>query len=230
MKDNLVIKKNAEKYDRIYKEGHDHKYPNLDLVRLERMFFKTGQGSLLDYGFGCGENLIHLLKTGYNVTGIEASKEAIQLVEKKLQLSSDIEKNVNLYFIDSDIYRLPFEDKTFDFIICTSVLSLLESKNRISVLLNEFDRILNIDGRIIIDINGPDSDFASKGKFTDEDTFEYNLFENSEQILKVYCPKTKEIFAKLLNQFQIVELGNTTFNYFNINNSELIACLKKKGK
>jgi len=95
---------------------------------------------------------------------------------------------------------------------------------------NIANRILNIDGRIIIDINGPDSDFASKGKFTDEDTFEYNLFENSEQILKVYCPKTKEIFAKLLNQFQIVELGNTTFNYFNINNSELIACLKKKGK
>jgi len=228
VKDNLVIKKNAEKYDRIYKKGHDHKYPNLDLVRLERMFFKTGKGSLLDYGFGCGENLIHLLKTGYNVIGAEASKEAIQLVEKKLQLSSNIGKKINLFFIDSDTYRLPFEDKTFDFIICTSVLSLLESKDRISVLLNEFDRILNIDGRIIIDINGPDSDFASKGKFIDEDTFEYNLSENGEQLLKVYCPRTNKIFAKLLNQFEIIELGNTTFNYFNMNNSEFIACLKKK--
>ena len=93
---------------------------------------------------------------------------------------------------------------------------------------NIANRILNIDGRIIIDINGPDSDFASKGKFTDEDTFEYNLFENSEQILKVYCPRTNKIFAKLLNQFEIIELGNTTFNYFNMNNSEFIACLKKK--
>ena len=228
MKDNLVIKKNAEKYDRIYKDGHDHKYPNLDLVRLERMFFKTGKGSLLDYGFGCGENLIHLLKTGYNVTGVEASKEAIQLVEKKLQLSLNMGKKVNLYFIDSNTPKLPFEDNAFDFIVCTSVLSLLESKDKISVLLNEFDRLLNNDGKILIDINGPDSDFSSKGKFIDEDTFEYILSENSEQILRVYCPRTKEIFAKLLNQFEIVDLGNTTFNYFNIINSEFIACLKKK--
>ena len=43
----LVVKQNRDKYDDIYRKGYDKKYPNLDLVRMERWFFKGKPGRVL---------------------------------------------------------------------------------------------------------------------------------------------------------------------------------------
>ena len=68
----LVVKNNALKYENLYKAGHNHSYPNLDFVRLERKFLRyKSKVRILDYGFGTGENLIHLLKNNYDVYGVE---------------------------------------------------------------------------------------------------------------------------------------------------------------
>ena len=34
----LIVKKNVEKYDKIYIRGQNHNYPNLDLVRIQKSF------------------------------------------------------------------------------------------------------------------------------------------------------------------------------------------------
>ena len=36
----LIVKKNVEKYDKIYIRGQNHNYPNLDLVRIQNLFKK----------------------------------------------------------------------------------------------------------------------------------------------------------------------------------------------
>ena len=35
----LIVKKNVEKYDKIYIRGQNHNYPNLDLVRIQKIFY-----------------------------------------------------------------------------------------------------------------------------------------------------------------------------------------------
>ena len=138
----IYNKENVKKYDGLYESGHDHEYPNLDLVRLAAKYFTDKNTKVLDFGFGSGENLFHLYKRDFKVYGIEASIKAIELVKKKIKQKNIKDNEIKLKKINEDDKKIPFEDNFFDNIICTSVISILQSKENILELLKEFHRIL----------------------------------------------------------------------------------------
>lgn len=224
----LVVSRNVEKYEDIYKRGHDKSYPTLDLVRLESWYFKGQPGKAIDYAFGTGINTIHLLKRGYSVTGIEAAPEAIKIAERKLAEMPELKDRADLILIGLDDERLPLEDASYDYVVCMSVLSLLESKERIQKLIAEFHRVLKPGGKMIIDVNGPQGDFAAKGRFVGDDTYEYTLREHHKEGLLCYCPQTKEAFGKLFGDGWVVDdLGMVAFSYMGCDELEFIACVHK---
>ncbi len=220
----IVIENNVKKYEELYKSGYDKGYPDLDAVRLEQMFFESKPGILLDYGFGTGSTLIHFLKKGYFCYGLEASVAAIELVKNKLDMETFADE-VKLDLILPEDNRLPYEENSLDYINCKSVLSLLGGKENIRTLLDEFKRVLKPSGKIIIDINGPESDMASKGKFVSEDTFEFFLRKGQTEPLVCYCPQSKTSFENLLSEFfDVVDMGVVKFEYFGLSNFEYLAC------
>jgi len=223
----LIVKANVEKYDDVYRSGYDKKYPTLDLVRLEGWFFNKQPGKVLDFACGTGVNLIHMIDCGYTGVGVDASDESIKLVQKKIDSHPSIASKCKVIKLDPKQSKLPFDDNEFDYIIAMSILSLLESKERIRTLVDEFHRILRPMGKMIIDINGPSGDFAQKGKYIDDDTFEYVLRSNQKEPITLYCPKTKEIFARILERFSIDDLGHTSFGYCGKHDYEFIACVHK---
>ncbi|MDB0032489.1 class I SAM-dependent methyltransferase [Alphaproteobacteria bacterium] len=223
----LYVKKNIDKYELLYKSGHDHSYPNLDFVRIVSKFIEKKQNSrFLDYGFGSGENLIYLSKFKFDLYGLETSKSAINLVKKKFDKIDKKEFKKNLKLIDIKSNTLKFPDNYFDVISCISVISLLENKKNISYLLNEFHRVLKPGGRMIIDINGPKGDFKTKGKYISDEEYEYKL--HGDKKLRIYAPKNKSAFKKILHRFKIVDMGEVFFQYFDFKNHEFIACVEKK--
>lgn len=223
----LVVPANVDKYEEVYRGGYDKRYPTLDLVRLEGWYFKKQPGKVLDFACGTGVNMIHLLECGYSAIGVDAAEESVKLVRRKLDARPDLATRAGVQRLDPNERRLPFSDNDFDYIVCMSVLSLLESKERIQILIDEFHRILKPGGKMIVDINGPASDFATKGRFVAEDVFEYVLRPGQSEALRCYCPKTKENFAELLNQFGVDELGHVSFNYCGHDSYEFIACAHK---
>ena len=76
---NLYDKQTAQNYEVGYSSGYDHESPNENVVRLERGYFKTGQGNVLDFGFGFGANLIYFAEKGYQVYGIDVAPSSINL-------------------------------------------------------------------------------------------------------------------------------------------------------
>ena len=82
----LILKKNIIEYDRIYSLGQNHKFPNLNLVRIQKNYFKEDYGTLLDFGCGSGENSKYLSECGYKVFSLDASKQALKIVRKKNKL------------------------------------------------------------------------------------------------------------------------------------------------
>ena len=222
----LLIEKNVKKYDALYKSGHDHSYPNLDLVRIVSSFIKPKNNNILDYGFGSGENIIHMSRLNFKkIYGIETSIEAIKLLKKKIKKNK--KKQIIISKLESNHTVLPYQNKFFDNIICTSVLSLLGSKENIVYLVSEFHRILKPGGKLIVDINGPESLFKSKGKFINDDTYQ-SYIKNKKQKIYTYCPKNIKVFRKLFKKFKIDNIGEIKFKYFNFLGHEFIACLKKK--
>ena len=82
----LYCKKNVIKYENLYKQGHNHSYPNLNLVRIQKSFLFKNLGKTLDFGFGVGENMLFLAKEGHTMFGLETSKTAIKITKKNLEM------------------------------------------------------------------------------------------------------------------------------------------------
>ena len=223
----LVAPKHKEKYEEIYRRGYDKKYPSLDLVRLERWYFKGRTGRVLDYGFGVGENLTHLLECGYRVDGLETATEAKRIVERKLAERPELRDRATLQIIDTDAVRLPYADETFDYVICLSVLSLLESRARVERLLQEFRRVMKPGAKMLVDINGPSSDFTKHAVPLGEDVYQYSGNAGEEEPRLYYCPATAERFRELLAPFTIDDMGSVSFSYLGNEDFEFIACARK---
>ncbi len=202
----LIVKKNVEKYDKIYIRGQNHNYPNLDLVRIQKIFLKNYLGKTLDYGFGTGENLIFLSKEGHKMFGLETSPTVINLVKKKLK-KNKVKSNLSIL---KNSKKLPYKKNFFNNIVCISVLSQLKTKKNVEHLLSEFLRVLKKDGNLIIDINGPKS-----GHFFNKNDY--------------YSLKSKQIFIKLLkkNKFKVLSSGEVFTSYLTIKDHEFILIARK---
>ena len=72
--------------------------------------------------------------------------------------------NLRCITINKEKQKLPFEDASFDYIVCASLLSLLSRKEIIINLLREFHRVIKVQGKLFLDINGINSEFAIYAK------------------------------------------------------------------
>lgn len=203
----LKVKENIKKYELIYKKGQNHFYPNLDLVRIQKTFLKNNIGKTLDFGFGSGENLVFLSNEGHEIYGLETSKTALKITKKKIK---DKKLKLNLKILASS-KKLQYRDNFFDNIICLSVFSQLKNKKNAIHLLNEFNRTLKKNGILIIDINGPKSEYFYKKK----DFFSLKNKKDFLDILKI-------------NNFKIINHGEVYKSYLNIKDHEFLAIVKKK--
>ncbi len=108
---------------------HTHKNPIQRLLlwnffrHLVNFTAKKQVDSILDVG--CGEGFtLHRLKMrgiGSKLEGIEYSKAAIELGKKTYP---------DIKITEGSIYELPYEDNTFDLVLCTEVLEHLEDPEK----------------------------------------------------------------------------------------------------
>lgn len=222
----LVAGDVVHRWDREFARGSDKKYPSIELVRLERRYFGGHGGKVLEYGFGSGTNLLYLLERGYTVEGLDASIEAVRLVERKLAQHPELAPRARVAHVPANATRLPFADAAFDFVDCISVLSLLGSRPRVEHLLAEFHRVLKPGGRMIVDINTPDGDFARKARVVGEDLYEYLADAQGDRFV-TYCPREETTFRALLKDFIIDDLGFHAHRYLGYEDSEFVACVRR---
>ena len=111
-------------------------------------------GSLgLDAGCGIGNHTLWLAEAvspDGHVTGVDISEEALSIAKEKLE-SSDLKNQVSFQF--GDIFNLPFEDKTFDWIWSADVLYLWfmgtkESPVNPKTIIKELARVVKPGGKI----------------------------------------------------------------------------------
>lgn len=112
-------------------------------------YIKPGQIGL-DAGCGTGSitnSIVKHVQPYGHVIGIDINGEA-------LSLANDLYSNIsNLDFIKGDLYSLPFDDNTFDFIFSHGVLIHCEKP---IVVLKEFRRVLKVGG--VLGVSAVDHD------------------------------------------------------------------------
>ena len=95
-------------------------------------------GSLTCLDIGCSGGIIahYLSRNVANITGIDIDQKAIE--KANLQFSSD-----NCKFLYADSMNLPFDDSSFDIVICNHVYEHVPDANR---LMDEIYRVLKKSG------------------------------------------------------------------------------------
>jgi len=106
----------------------------------------VADGKVLDVGAGTGSLAIEFAKgiPGVQVVGLDLSDVALELARDNAQ-KSEVSSRVS--FEKGDAEDMPFEDNTFDLVISSNTLHLVE--NPVS-MLNEIHRVLKPKGRFFI--------------------------------------------------------------------------------
>jgi len=123
----------AGTYDRL------NRIMSLGLDRCWRRHAVRGlHGDVLDVACGTGDMVVELQKHGCTVTGIDLSKEMLDVARHKAPTAT---------FMVSDAERLPFGDGTFDAVTCAfGVRNFVHLERG----LNEMLRVLKPGGRMVI--------------------------------------------------------------------------------
>ncbi|MCM0626384.1 class I SAM-dependent methyltransferase [Lysinibacillus sp. OL1_EC] len=134
--------RNKEIWEEIYSKGLSNlEYPNEMFVRLfNKNFVNNKIGTILDYGFGAGANLIHMAKQNCEVFGVEVSESAISIVQKKLA-----ENSLTAELLKIEDGRLPFEDNHFDMVVAWQVL-VYNNLDTFKKAMSEINRVLKPGG------------------------------------------------------------------------------------
>jgi ubiquinone/menaquinone biosynthesis C-methylase UbiE len=154
---------------------------------------------ILDLGCGYGRITIPLQNKGYNVYGVDISKNLLEYAKKRSNYS-------NIFKVGS-IHKLPYKSNSFDKIICLwSVWNEVLSNHK--KCLDEMHRVLKKDGLIVIDIINSDTLFMKLVLFI------------SRFFYKIKNPHIWTTNIKHNNKYYIVQ-------YFLYNRKYLISLLKK---
>ena len=94
--------------------------------------------SVLDIGCATGKLYDDISNVKY--TWLEYNEEMIKICK---------DKGLNVVKHDLNLWTLPFQDESFNVIYCSHVIEHFSTTNQIK-LFQEFNRVLKIDGKIII--------------------------------------------------------------------------------
>lgn len=126
-------------------------------------------GRLLDVGCGTGSFILEMSRRGYEVYGLEASKNAMHLIPRFLE---------GKVYNCSDLSECGFEDGYFDII---TMFQSLEHVHNPNALLKEIRRFLSPEGIFYLSV--PNADFC-----------EYRIFRSYAYTLEV--PRHLYFFTK----------------------------------
>ncbi len=161
---------------------------------------------LLDLGCGNGRNMFY--RNDLKTTGFELSQELCDIVSKK---------GGNI--IKGNIIDLPFDDESFDTILCIAVYHHLDNTEDRKKAINEIHRVLKKGGKCFIQVWAMEQPFESRRKFTKRDEY-VSWNDNGVKKLRYYriYPKgeLEEEIIKFKPEFRVKDVLYEQGNWINL--------------
>lgn len=153
------------------------------------------KGNVLDIGTGIGE----FLEYYPNATGIDINEDCVKFCTAK-----------GLKCFNADVYKLPFDDDSFDGVLLNNVLEHLDEPDR---AFPEVKRVLKNNGRLLIELPGKKGFYHDKThvKFWNK-TDIINLLENYgfKNVTTKFFPLPFEFAGKVFthNKLRVFAIGS----------------------
>jgi len=173
---------------------------------------------ILDLGCGFGRHLIYLAEQGFNVKGIDISKEAIEMAETRLR-----EKGLNAELKQEDMKDLSFNESQFDAVIAITVIGHA-TKPDISKTVNEIHRVLKPEGVFYGNIPSKTDSRYKTGQAVEEgETYRTREYGYGRGIKEIHSFYTEEELRDLFKEFRDLEIELLKFKGEEIQSYKIIA-------
>jgi SAM-dependent methyltransferase len=126
------------------------------------LFQRHGVQRVLVPGAGYGRNAALLAQTGFSVTGVEVSEEAIRLAEQK---------NLGIKYLHGSFLEVPIDLEAFDAIYCFNVLHLFLQAER-QRFMERCRDCLREGGLVFAAVFSDEESSYGRGPSLEESTFE----------------------------------------------------------
>jgi len=156
--------------------------PSDSAILSKDFFLKENAKEILIPGIGYGRNAKIFCENGFNVTGIEISKTAIDLAKRT--------NGLNIKIHQGSITKMPFDTKTYDGIFCYALIHLLNQNERKKFLKDCFHQ-LKPNGYMIFTVVSKKASMYGNGKQLSKDRFEIMdglnvFFYNSDSVKREF--------------------------------------------
>ncbi len=147
-----VFDKKAKYYDAWYESKIGSFADKVETELAFRLFEPKNGMKVLDVGCGTGLFSIKLAGLGCKVTGIDISKQMIDIAKRKA-----VERNLSIDFYQMDVNELNFEEESFDAVFSMATLEFIENTQK---AYNQMYKVLKKDGPLLIGSINKDSKWA----------------------------------------------------------------------
>ncbi|NNM43709.1 MAG: class I SAM-dependent methyltransferase [Chlamydiae bacterium] len=161
-----------------YSKTHDSSHRFLAYKNIPALLNKYSYGKkALDYGTGTGYSAQFLLEIGFDVTGVDVSKEML------------LQAQVNyphLPFHQIQNKEIPITSDTFDVVFSSFVLFEMGSEDEIVSYLKEAKRVMKENGVLVAVTGSENFHSPSKNWLSFRTDFPQNLNPKSGSLVKLY--------------------------------------------
>ncbi len=127
------------------------KNPSMESFYLINRWKSQNKKDFLDLGCGLGRHSILFGKNGFNVSCFDISEEAINRTKKWAN-----EEELSFNYQIGDMLKLPYNDNSFDCILCMNVISHTDTEG-MRIIINELKRVLRDDGECYLTLGSKDT-------------------------------------------------------------------------
>ena len=120
-------------------------YRSTDIYLLDQIMKGRydGASSVLDAGAGSGRNLYWFLQNDIPITAVDINEESRDAIQERYG-------DAQIMWKQSDLDSLPFDDASFDHVLCSAVLHFAKGKTHFDKMLDELLRVCKSGGSIFI--------------------------------------------------------------------------------
>ena len=127
------------------------KNPSIESYYLLNRWTSQNKKDFLDLGCGLGRHTVLFAKNSFNVSCFDISEEAIKRTREWCE-----KEKLNCNYQIGDMLELPYEDISFDCILCRNVISHTDTEG-IKKIIKELYRVLKKDGECYLTLGSKDT-------------------------------------------------------------------------
>ena len=176
------------------------KNPSIESYYLLNRWNSLKMKDFLDLGCGLGRHSVLFAKNKYNVFCFDISEEAINRTKKWCD-----EENLKCNYKIGDMLELPYDDDSFDCILCRNVISHTDTEG-IKIIINELKRVLRKNGECYLTLGSKDSWGFKQKDWSFKDSNTRLRMEEGPEYMTPHFYVDYDLCMELFKDFEILNI------------------------